>query len=69
MEQHTVVYRISMPKCLNFITYFNRRLGTWLQLCQLNVLLNTLGYKCELVCHLIIITIAQFGMRIKILSR
>ena len=31
VEQDTVVYKISMPKYLNFITYFNRRLGTWLQ--------------------------------------
>ena len=30
MEQDTVVYKISMPKCLDFITYFNRCLGTWL---------------------------------------
>ena len=30
MEQQYVVYKISIPKCLNFITYFNRRLGTWL---------------------------------------
>ena len=30
MEQHCVVYKISIPKCPYFITYFNRRLGTWL---------------------------------------
>ena len=30
VEQDTVVYRISIPKCLTFIIYFNSRLGTWL---------------------------------------
>ena len=25
-----VVYKINIPKCLYFITYFNGRLGTWL---------------------------------------
>ena len=30
VEQLCAVYKISMPKCLYFITYFNRRLGTWL---------------------------------------
>ena len=30
MEQHCVVYKISIPKCLYFTTYFNSRLGTWL---------------------------------------
>mgnify|MGYP001801184421 CR=1 FL=1 len=28
VEQHGVVYKISIPKCLYFITYFNRPLGT-----------------------------------------
>ena len=35
VEQDSVVYKTSMPKCLNFITYFNRRLGTWLKLMQM----------------------------------
>ena len=30
VEQQCVVYKISIPKCLYFLTYFNRRLGTWL---------------------------------------
>ena len=30
LEQHCVVYKISIPKCLYFITYFNRHLETWL---------------------------------------
>ena len=30
VEQHCVVYKISIPKCLYFITYFDPRLGTWL---------------------------------------
>ena len=30
VEQYSVVYKISIPKCLYFITYVNRRLGTWL---------------------------------------
>ena len=38
MEQDSVVYKISMPKCVNLIAYFNRRLGTWLPL-----LVTTLG--------------------------
>ena len=43
MEQDTVVYKISMPKCLNFITYFSRRLGTWLVLtvhCEFSTIFN-----------------------------
>ena len=32
VEQHLIVYKTSTPKCLYFITYFNRRLGTWLAL-------------------------------------
>ena len=32
VEQDSVVYKISMPKFLNFISYFNRRPVTWLLL-------------------------------------
>ena len=30
VEGHCVVFKISIPKRLYLITYFNRRLGTWL---------------------------------------
>ena len=30
VEQLCVVYKISIPECLYFITYFNRYFGTWL---------------------------------------
>ena len=36
VEQYCVVYTISIPKCLYFITYFNRRLGTWLSYAMLS---------------------------------
>ena len=28
VEQRCVVYKISIPKCFYFVTFFNRRLGT-----------------------------------------
>ena len=30
VEQHCVVYKIRIPECPYFTTYFNSRLGTWL---------------------------------------
>ena len=39
VEQHCLVYKISIPKCLYFITYFNRRLGTWLCCNVINILM------------------------------
>ena len=50
VEQLCVVYKISIPKCSHLITYFKRRLGTWLCQCMHVMAVNQSTQMDQLQC-------------------